>query len=36
MNRRSLQQRLDVVLEREVGDAGLVGVGDGAAQLLVR
>ena len=31
-----LQQRLDVVLEGEVGDARSRGVGDGAAQLLLR
>jgi hypothetical protein len=30
------EQRVDVVLERDVGDARLGGVGDGAAQLLLR
>ena len=30
------EQRLDVVLERDVGDAGLGGVRDRAAQLLLR
>ena len=34
MKRRSIAKSFDVVLEGQVGDAGLGGVGDGTAQFL--